>query len=449
MTSPDRQPETGAARLPSGAPAPPGFREALGFWFKLGCISFGGPAGQIAIMQNELVDRRRWIDQRAFLNGLSFCTLLPGPEAQQLATYIGWRLHGTAGGVVAGGLFVAPGAAVLLALSWLAAAYQRTPLVAAVFDGLKPVVIAIIAHAVWRIGKRTLLTWQALALAVAAFLAMRVAGIDFPWIVVAAGAIGWLAGLRGTSPFATGAHRPAAAGPGPARRGRRELVRLATLAAVFAALWAGPVWLAIFALGSDPFSDIAVLFTKAAFVTFGGAYAVLPYVAEAAVNVYGWLSPGEMVNGLALAETTPGPLILVLQYVGFFAGWNNAAGLDPATAALAGAALTTYVTFLPSFLMILAGAPYIEGLHENKAASSALGAITAAVVGVILNLGVFLAGEVFLPAAGRIDGLAVVLACLAFLALMRFGIAIHWLVLAGAVVGLAEALVTGGLARSI
>ena len=421
-------------------PPPPGpsFAEALRFWFKLGCISFGGPAGQIAIMQTELVDRRRWIGQREFLQGLSFCTLLPGPEAQQLAIYIGWRLHGTWGGVVAGTLFVLPGAAVLLALSWLAIAQREAAPVAAIFYGLKPVVIAVIAHAVWRIGSRTLKTWQALALAVAAFVAIYFAGVDFPWIVVAAGAIGWFAGWSGHSPFAAGGHGPAAeeaaveAGP----MARPGLGRTAILATLFAVLWALPVGATILAWGG-PFPDIAELFTKAAFVTFGGAYAVLPYVAEAAVSDYAWLSPGDMLNGLALAETTPGPLILVLQYVGFFAGWNNpVAALGPGGTAVAAAALTTYVTFLPSFLFILAGAPYIVGLHENRAIGGALGAITAAVVGVILNLGVFLASAVFLPAPGRADWVAIVAAIVAFIALHHYKLAIHWLVIAGARAGL-------------
>ncbi|HJS32729.1 MAG TPA: chromate efflux transporter [Alphaproteobacteria bacterium] len=415
----------------------PSLGEALRFWLKLGCISFGGPAGQIAIMQHELVDRRQWIDQRSFLLGLNFCTLLPGPEATQLASYIGWRLHGVLGAVAAGTLFVVPGALVLLVLSWIAAAKGDTPVVGAIFYGLKPVVIAIIAHAVWRIGRRTLKNWQSVALAIAAFLGIFAAGVDFPWIVIAAGAIGWLAGRRGHSPFATVGHGPkngddsdAATPPASAMK------RLTILVSVFVVLWIVPVGLTIALFGARPFLGIAELFTKAAFVTFGGAYAVLPYVAEEAVRTYAWLAPGEMLNGLALAETTPGPLILVLQYVGFFAGWNHPDGLPQAASAIIGATLTTYVTFLPSFMFILAGAPYIAGLGDRPALGSALGAITAAVVGVILNLGVFLAREVFLPAEG-VDWASIALALAALLAMLRFNIAIHWYVAAGAAVGLA------------
>jgi chromate transporter len=423
----------------AGQPVPaPSFAEAFLFWLKLGCISFGGPAGQIAIMQTELVDKRHWIDQRAFLRGLNFCTLLPGPEATQLATYIGWRLHGTLGGVVAGTLFVLPGAFLLLALSWIAAAHGDTRAVAAVFDGLKPVVIAVILAAVWRIGRRGLKSWQAVALAAAAFIAIYFLGVDFPWIVLAAGLIGWIAGRGDTSPFITGGHSAegadAIAAPAPPNALRRVLV----LTLIFALLWAIPVGLAVAIWGRVPFGDIANLLTKAAFVTFGGAYAVLPYVAEEAVTTYAWLSPADMLNGLALAETTPGPLILVLQYVGFFAGWNNAATLSPAVAGTIGAALATYVTFLPSFLFILAGAPYIESLHDNKAVSSALGAVTAAVVGVVLNLGVFLAAAVFVPSPGTVDWIAVAAAIVAAIALLRFKLDIHWLVAAGALFGLAR-----------
>lgn len=418
------------------------FKEALRFWFKLGWISFGGPAGQIAIMQTELVDRKQWIGQRLFLTALNFCTLLPGPEATQLAIYIGWRLHGLAGGIAAGTLFVMPGAFILLVLSWLAAAHGETPLVSAVFYGLKPVVIAIVVGAVWRIGRRALKTWQAVALAAAAFIAIYFLHIDFPWIVVAAGLIGWLAGRNGHSPFAAGSHGAGgdevdtAVGQTIVAAVRRPMLRLALYCLVFAALWAVPVGLTIALFGTTPFVDIANLFTKAAFVTFGGAYAVLPYIAEEAVKHYAWLSPDEMLNGLALAETTPGPLILVLQYVGFYAGWHNVAGLDPTQAAVVGSALTTYCTFLPSFLFVLAAAPYIHAIHENPALGSALGAITAAVVGVILNLAVFLAEGVIFP-AGRPDLFAIAVAIAAFLVMQRYKIEIHWLVAGGAAAGLA------------
>ncbi|MBI3451311.1 MAG: chromate efflux transporter [Rhodospirillales bacterium] len=433
--------------VPTPAASRPSFRDALRFWLKLGFISFGGPAGQIAIMQTELVDHRRWIDQRSFLRGLNFCTLLPGPEATQLATYIGWRLHGILGGVAAGALFVLPGALVLLVLSWIAARHGDTGAVGAVFYGLKPVVIAIIAQAVWRIGSRALKSWPAVVLAAGAFIAINIVGIDFPWIVLAAAIIGWLAGRRpGPSPFVSGGHGGDAATEAaalPSTDGGRPLRRLFRLLALFAVLWAVPVGLALWLLGSEPFVNIANLFTTAAFVTFGGAYAVLPYVADAAVNKYAWLSSGDMLNGLALAETTPGPLILVLQYVGFFAGWNRAGLFDPTLAAVAAAALTTYVTFLPSFLFIFAAAPYIESMHDNPAIGSALGAITAAVVGVVLNLAVFLATAVFLPAAGGVDLFAIGVAVVAFAIALRFKIQVHWLVLAGAAIGIGHLIVAG------
>ncbi len=422
----------------------PTFGEALAYWFRLGCLSFGGPAGQIAMMQHDLVDGKRWIAQGPFLRGLSFATLLPGPEATQLATYIGWRLHGTLGGVVAGALFVIPGIACMLFLSYIAAAHGDTGFVGAIFDGLKPVVIAVVGHAVWRIGKKALHTWQAVALAAAAFVAIHFLGIGFPWVVAAAALIGFLS-ARGAaaSPFASGGHGGAAADGEVAGIAlpANPWARFAKLGFVFALLWAIPVGLTLAVMGTRPFLDVADLFTKAAFVTFGGAYAVLPYVADAAVNFYGWLSPADMLNGLALAETTPGPLILVLQYVGFFAGWNSASG-DPLVPAIVAALLASYVTFLPSFLFILAGAPYIEGLHENKGASAALGAITAAVVGVILNLAVFLGVAVFLPMPGTVDWISIAVCVVSLVLLVRFGAAIPWLVLAGAAFGLAR-LATG------
>jgi chromate transporter len=416
-------------------PDRPSFGEAFVYWLKLGCLSFGGPAGQIAMMQTDLVDRHKWIGQGPFLRGLSFATLLPGPEAQQLATYIGWRLHGPWGGIVAGGLFVLPGAIAMLVLSWIAAHYGDTKWVGAVFDGLKPVVVAIVAHAVWRIGKKALTTWQATALAGFAFGALHFAGIDFPWVVAIAAAIGAFTSRWGSF-FAAAGHaaKPGEAGELP----RNGAARIAKLVALFAVLWAIPVYAVIAIFGAYPFADLAELMTKAAFVTFGGAYAVLPYIADAAVNLYGWLSADDMLNGLALAESTPGPLILVLQYVGFYAGWNGGAA-DPATAAVVGASLATYCTFLPSFLFILAGAPYVEGLHANKAVSAALAAITAAVVGVILNLAVFLGQEVFLPKTGP-DLVAIVVAAIAFVVSVRFNPPIHYLVAGGALYGVARML---------
>jgi chromate transporter len=431
--------------LDTGAPRP-SFREALRFWLKLGCISFGGPAGQIAMMQTELVDRRRWIDQGGFLRGLNFCTLLPGPEAQQLATYIGWRLHGLKGGIAAGGLFVLPGAILLLLLSWIAVAGRGTPAIAAVFDGLKPIVIAIVAHAVWRIGRRALKGWEAVALAAAAFIGIYVLRIDFPWIVLSAGAVGFLAAQTGSHAFAATAHGAAAPAADADAPAPPFWPRVGMVAAVYVVLLALPVGAVLATFGTAPFADIAQLFTKAAFVTFGGAYAVLPYVADEAVRGYGWLTAGEMLDGLALAETTPGPLILVLQYVGFFAAWSAAPEGGRLLWASVGAALTTWCTFLPSFALVLLGAPYIERLHEDARIGGALAAITAAVVGVILNLAVFLAGAVFMPAGRGVDWIAITVAAVALGALIRWNIAIHWLVLAGIGFGIARAAILGALA---
>jgi chromate transporter len=422
----------------AAAPPAPGFAEALVFWHRLGWISFGGPAGQIAVMQTELVDRRRWIGQGEFLHALNFCMLLPGPEATQLAAYVGWRLHGWRGAVVAGALFVLPGTLVLWGLSWLIAAHGDARPVAAVLDGIKPMVVAIVLHAVWRIGRRALKGWPAVALAAAAFVAIYFVGIDFPWIVAAAALVGFATMRLPHAPFLPPQHgeatAPDADPPAPG------LGRAIALVALFVTLWAAGVGGAIALGGFAPFADIARLFTIAAFVTFGGAYAVLPYVADAAVNDYGWLSAGEMITGLALAETTPGPLILVLQYVGFLAGWQHAGGAAPLAAATLGAALTTYCTFLPSFLFILVGAPYVERLRRSRAAGSALGAITAAVVGVVLNLAAFLAAAVFFGPAG-FDWLAAALAARGRGAHARVHVGIHWLVGAGALIGALRPLV--------
>jgi len=412
---------------------PPGLAQAVGFWLKLGMISFGGPAGQIAILHTELVERRRWIAEGPFLHALNFCMLLPGPEAQQLVTYIGWRLHGLAGALTAGGLFVLPGALVMAGLSWIAAAHGDWAPVAAVFYGIKPVVIAVIVHAVWRIGRRALTGIVPAMLAGLAFVGIFVVGLPFPLIVAVAALVGLGAHWLPRNPFA----RPGGGeAPGPAL-GTTGLLRLTRLGVVFVVLWIVPVGAIVLALGAEPFGDIATFFTKAAFVTFGGAYAVLPYVAEAAVYHFYWLGPADMANGLALAESTPGPLILVTQFVGFFAGWTSGgAALGQTMGGLVAAALTTYVTFLPCFLFILAGAPYVERLYGNRLAVSALGAITAAVVGVIANLGVFLAQIVLFP-AGSLDPIALALGLAAAAILFLRPLPVHWLVLAGAVAGLA------------
>jgi chromate transporter len=405
----------------------PSFSEAFRFWLKLGLISFGGPSGQIAIMQHELVDQRRWIGQEAFLQALNFCMLLPGPEAQQLATYIGWKLHGIKGALTAGILFVLPGALILYGLAWIAAEHGDTRIVSAVFTGLKPVVVAIVFYALWKVARRVLTTGRATVLAVAAFAALELFSVPFPLVVLAAGVIGWLISRNDAAAAHTAQEAPHAE--------LRTAGRILRMIAIYAVMLIVPVGIVIAFAGTDPFLALARFFTQAAFVTFGGAYAVLPYVADQAVNQFQWLSPDEMINGLALAETTPGPLILVLQYVGFFAGWNAGAGTSPLLAATLGAAVTTYATFLPSIFMIVTGAPYIERIARIKGAAAALAAISAAVVGVIATLGVFFAREVVFG-GGTADIEAVIVIAVTLAVLMRFTLGLHWVVLAGALYGL-------------
>jgi len=416
------------------------FAEAARFWTKLGFISFGGPAGQIAIMQTECVDKRRWISQRAFLSALNFCMLLPGPEATQLAAYIGWRMHGLKGAVFAGTAFVVPGVFLLTFLSWLAAAHGETTLIKAAFDGIKPTVVAIVVQALWRIGRRASNTVAGVAMAAIAFVALYFLDVPFPAVIATAGIVGMLSTRIPGIHFSSIGHGEAAL-PDPAKvADGRPLRRLAVIVAVFFILWAVPVGATIAVFGAKPFADVAELFSIAAFVTFGGAYAVLPYIADAGVNTYNWLTAADMVNGLALAETTPGPLILVTTYVGFFAGWNGAGALAPWFAGTVAALLTSYVTFLPSFLFIIAGAPYIEKLQTLAWARGALAAITAAVVGVVLNLTVFLGKAVLLPAGG-LDVAALVVGVVAFGLLLSGRISVPWLVALGAAYGLVKALV--------
>jgi len=424
-----------------GRPARPAFGEALGVWLKIGMVSFGGPAGQIALLHDELVERRRWVDERAFLTALNFCMLLPGPEAQQLATYLGLKLGGVRGALAAGALFVLPGAAVLFALAWLAAAHGSWPPLQAMFKGMLPIVVALVGVAVWRIGSRTLKSAAAWALAFGAFIGLGLLKIAFPWVIGAALAIGVIADRFGVTIGASG-HAVEGSKPAPADWGRIGR-RFAMYTVLFALLWAAPVGLALASAGPRPFADVAVFFTEAAFVTFGGAYAVLPFVAQGAVDHYGWLSRPEMIHGLALAETTPGPLIMVTQYVGFFAGWNaavagHAGGLTPLAAASLAAAITTWVTFLPCFYFVLVGAPLVERLAGDRRAHAALSAVTAAVVGVIATLALFIAKEAFLP-GGQPDPIAIAVALLAFIAAWRFKVGALWLVGAGAAYGLARA----------
>ncbi|MFZ4682268.1 MAG: chromate efflux transporter [Terrimicrobiaceae bacterium] len=416
----------------------PTLAEAARFWLRLGVISFGGPAGQIAIMHTELVEKRRWISEERFLHALNFCMVLPGPEAQQLATYTGWMLHGIRGGVMAGALFVLPSALLLWALSWLYMAGGSIPWIAAVFYGLQPAVIALVATAVLRIGSKALKTRFLWALAGLAFVAIFFLKISFLWIILCAAALGWLGGRRGLLPPAksTDPDEP------PAQRiPKRQTLKTAVVCVM---LWAAPVVLAGLAFGwNSLFVQQGIFFSKAALVTFGGAYAVLPYVAQQAVENYGWLSTNQMMSGLALAETTPGPLIMVLQFVGFAGAWQNPGTLSPLLAGTLAAGITTWVTFLPSFLFILAGAPHMERLRHAKGFSFALSGITAAVVGVILNLAVWFGLHAFFPAPGKPDYFVMAMSVVFFLGLRKGRWGVIPVVLAGGGAGLLAKLIFG------
>jgi chromate transporter len=381
--------------------AVPSFREALAVWAKIGVISFGGPAGQIATMHRVLVDEKRWIGEQRFLHALNYCMLLPGPEAQQLATYIGWLLHRTWGGIVAGTLFVLPGAVVMLGLSLLYAGYHEVRIVEALFFGIKPAVLAIVLHALVRIGKRALTSRLAVALAGAAFVAIFFLDLPFPLVVAGAGLTGFaVSRLRGEDQAATDSAPTGESDTliddmlhaGGSDHVQPSLARALRVLAIWLPLWLLPVFILLAWRGADDvYTQIAVFFSKMAVVTFGGAYAVLAYVAQQAVEGFGWLQPGEMLDGLGMAETTPGPLILVLQYVGFLAAYRDPGMLPPWLAGTLAAGLTLWVTFTPCFLWIFLGAPYVERLRANRALGAALSAITAAVVGVILNLAVWFA----------------------------------------------------------
>jgi chromate transporter len=375
------------------------FREAARAWFAISLQTFGGPAGQIAVMQRTLVDEKRWIGQRRFLHALSFCTLLPGPEAQQLAIYIGWLLNGLRGGLVAGALFVAPGVVALLALSALYVSAGDTTPVLALFAGLAPAVLAIVTQAVVRVGGRALGHPAFVALAVAAFLALVAFGVSFPAVIAIAAVIGWALGRWAPQTMRVAAGPDTDAdGPAPLiaddalHTERPSRAHTAKVLAVGLVAWGVPVGLVAVLTGRHSiFTDQALFFSGTALVTFGGAYAVLAYVAHKAVEVYGWLAPREMVRGLALAETTPGPLIMVVQFVAFVGAYRDPGTLNPWVAAILAALLTTWVTFVPCFVFVFVGAPYVERLRGNHALASALSGITAAVVGVIANLAVFFA----------------------------------------------------------
>ena len=442
-------------------PAPVSFAQALRFWFKLGCISFGGPAGQIAIMHRELVQERHWISERRFLHALNYCMLLPGPEAQQLATYLGWLMHRTWGGVAAGVLFVLPSLLLLIGLSWGYMAFGDVPWISAVLWGIKPAVAALVLQAVQRIGSRSLKTPQRApllwAIALVSFVAVALLELPFPAVVLGAALTGavaqrWLpgqfadGGSHGAASAGTPATQPAAwiddHTPTPAHA-RYHPARLARVLAVGAALWLLPMAALVAAWGwNGTLTQMAWFFTKAALLTFGGAYAVLPYVYQGAVEHFGWLSAAQMMDGLALGETTPGPLIMVVSFVGFVGGWGQAV-LGPQAlfwgAALA-ACMVTWFTFLPSFIFILAGGPMIESTHGKLQFTAPLTAITAAVVGVIASLAVFFLLHIARPggAMGAIDFAALGLALAAAWALLRLKWGVVPVICACAALGLAR-----------
>jgi len=408
------------------------FADALKFWVKLGFISFGGPAGQIAIMHKELVERRAWIDEKSFLNALNFCMLLPGPEAQQLATYMGWRLHRIKGGIAAGAFFVIPSIFFLLALSFVYARYGNVSEVAAVLDGFKPVVVAIVVEAVIKIGRRSLKTAMHFMIAVAAFIAVQFFHIPFPLVVAAALLIGLTFG-RSDQPHK---NSEVASQTKPSR------FHILKVAAVCFVIWLAPLVASLIAFGRESVATkLYLFFTQAAFVTFGGAYAVLAYVNQAAVGA-GWVTSAQAVDGLALAETTPGPLIMVLQFIGFMTGWQNAGGYDQTFYSMICALLVTFATFLPSFLFIFAAGPYLEKIQANTRLSGALGFVTAAVVGVILNLSLTFGSAVMLQNS-QMNIFAAALALAAFVALYFFKVDVVLVVIAGGVTGLVKYLLFG------
>jgi len=432
-------------------PQPVTLRQAFGYWLKLGFISFGGPAGQIAIMHQDLVENKRWISERRYLHALNYCMLLPGPEAQQLATYIGWLMHRTWGGVIAGTLFVLPSWFILLGLSWIYLAWGQVPAVAGMLYGIKPAVTAIVLFAAYRIGTRALKNTLLWAIAALAFLAIFLLHAPFPLIVLSAAVLGAIGGKWAPEKFAVGGHGAAQRSYGPAliddhtptpEHARFRWQRLAQVLMAGVILWGGMLGFLCARYGWDgALTQMGWFFTKAALLTFGGAYAVLPYVYQGAVEHFQWLSPEQMIDGLALGETTPGPLIMVVSFVGFVAGWGETL-FGPEQRFLAGAAaafVVTYFTFLPSFLFILAGAPLIESTHGNLKFTAPLTGITAAVVGVILNLAVFFAFHVFWPQglSGRFDFISALIGAGALLVLLRYKVGVIPVIAACGAAGLA------------
>ncbi|HEY9234403.1 MULTISPECIES: chromate efflux transporter [Phenylobacterium] len=453
----------------TGRPQEVSLADATKVWAKIAALSFGGPAGQIAVMHRILVEERRWLSEGRFLHALNYCMLLPGPEAQQLAIYVGWLMHGTAGGFIAGLLFVAPGFLAIMALSILYAMLGGVGLVSGLFFGLKAAVLAIVIQAVVRVGRRALKNGTMVGVAAGAFLALFAFDVPFPLVIGIAALIGFVGGRAGADAFLAGAGNGAPAskpeapegetllGEGTPAHARPSFTWSMKISGVLLGLWLAPVLLLGFALGWDNvFSQIAVFFSKMAVVTFGGAYAVLAYVAQEAVDTYGWLRPGEMLDGLGMAETTPGPLIMVTQFVGFMGAFRNADDLPPLLAGVLGGVLTTWVTFTPCFLWIFLGAPFVEALRGARALNAALGAITAAVVGVILNLAIWFGAHTLFgqvrevrtlwvkidaPVVSSLNLAALLLTLAAALAIFRFkagvipvlltcaaiGVGLHWI----------------------
>lgn len=442
----------------TAAPAAITLHQAFWYWLKLGFISFGGPAGQIAIMHEDLVERRRWISESRFLHALNYCMVLPGPEAQQLATYIGWLMHRTWGGVIAGGLFVLPSLLVLMLLSWIYMRFGEVPAVAGVLYGIKPAVTAIVVSAAWRIGSRALRNSSLWAIAAAAFVAIFALALPFPVIVLAAAVIGHVGGRFAPARFISGGgHGAAKTGFGPALLDDHTPTpahafftwkRFARVLAVFLAIWGLAMGALAWRYGwQGTLTQLGWFFTKAALLTFGGAYAVLPYVYQGAVEHYHWITAPQMIDGLALGETTPGPLIMVVAFVGFVGGWTHTVfGADTAVAsAMAAATAVTFFTFLPSFLFILLGGPFVESTHGNLKFTAPLTAITAAVVGVIVNLAVFFAYHVLWPSGlhGRFDWPSALIGLAAAVALFRLKAGVIPVILGCGAAGLALVMLRG------
>jgi chromate transporter len=444
------------------------FSEAMKVWARVSALSFGGPAGQIAVMHRIIVEEKKWIGEQRFLQALNYCTLLPGPEAQQLAIYIGWLMHRTKGGLFAGTLFVLPGLLAIMALSWIYVLLGKVTIVQGLFFGLKAAVLVIVVEAVLRVGKRALRNNTMRGLAAAAFLALFLYDVPFPVVILVAGLIGYVGGRAGVPAFLAGgghgkvgdkqvADADSLLGEETPAHARPNVRWSLSITAVFLALWLVPIAALYVGLGGDNvFTKIAIFFSQMAIVTFGGAYAVLAYVAQQAVENYHWVTAGEMLDGLGMAETTPGPLIMVTQFVGFLAAWREPGAMSPLLAATLGGLLTTWVTFVPCFLWIFFGAPFVEALRANKALGAALGAITAAVVGVILNLAVwfalhvlfaelvpvrFLGAAVDLPVLRSVDVPTLVLAIAAAVAIFRFKVGMMPVLLASALAGVLYALV--------